>query len=61
MAFAVARVTSQQEVSDLNQLMDVPILQTVTCGEVSDLSKRSKYHLPKRKKRKIERVGVKFT
>jgi hypothetical protein len=40
-AFAVSRVTHPP--TDPTQLMDVPLLQTVNCGEVSDLSKRSKY------------------
>eukprot|EP00026_Physarum_polycephalum_P010022 Phypoly_transcript_10166.p1 GENE.Phypoly_transcript_10166~~Phypoly_transcript_10166.p1 ORF type:complete len:217 (+),score=24.53 Phypoly_transcript_10166:115-765(+) len=44
-AFAVSHVASHKEAppADLNQLMDVPLLQTVTCGEVADLSKRNPF------------------
>jgi len=42
-AFAVARVTEQQASSDFIQFMDIPLLQTVNCGEVSDLSKRDPF------------------
>jgi len=40
-AFAVSRVASPP--ADLTKLMDVPLLQTVNCGDVADLSKRNPF------------------
>jgi CBS domain-containing protein len=41
-AFAVGHIKAQQA-PDLTCFMDTPLLQTVSCGEVSDLSKRNPY------------------
>jgi len=45
-AFAVSQVNADPttpHTTDPKQLMDVPILQTVTCGKVADLSKRNPF------------------